>query len=472
MHTKHALWYRPVSRPSADEIDFPVIPCPHPRQMPRDVVGRDGCRLCCDCFCRASGSAGGAGGDAGSCFWYWLSRGSWTAGSRRGGNIADRGEGEAWPPCTAGSRRAGRIGDFSGGEPSPPWTAGSNRSASGGGARRGSEFERGVALPGGVGAARGSCGSGRPAISSPSTDDARSFERPFSLAPAPDDGLLCLSLSTDRAGLVLELVWLGCDECWLRWLYPEWLDDWDTEGEWYGLLMPNSSARLMLGAGPPPSRVCGRIRLFLGGGGREVSRILNEGPRARSLPPRDLGIEASSALRFVDELRIRSCCGLGPGAEGVRAGASSIMLGLGFGKVSERLLNMLMGCGTGGSRSSPPLPFCSCDGGPKPPYPFLRGILGGGIPPPPPFDDAVLGRRILSKGDSGRGSPPALLLLLRGSAFALFAVEGRRFISNGPGAILFIRVKRLGWPFCCGLVPRCADESATSKSPSGSPRPP
>ena len=236
--------------------------------------------------------------------------------------------------------------------------------------------------------------------------------------------------------------------------------------------MPNSSARLILGAGPPPSRVCGRIRLFLGGGGREVSRMLIDGPRTRSLPPLGLGMEASSALRLVDELRNRSCGGLGPGAEGVRAGASSIMLGLGFGNVSERLLSIPRGCGVGGSRSSPPLlSLCSCGGGPKPPYPFLRGTLGGGMPPPPPLDDAVPGRRALSKGDSGRASPAPLPLLLRGNAFAPLVAEGRRLISKGPGAILFIRVRRLCWPFCWGLVPKC-DGSATSKSPSRSPRPP
>lgn len=79
--------------------------------------------------------------------------------------------------------------------------------------------------------------------------------------------------------------------------------------------------------------------------------------------------------------------------------------------------------------------------------------------PPPLFDDAVLGLCAASKGDSGRLSPAPPPLLFRGTALVLFAVEGRLPISNGPGAMLFIRVSRLGGPFSSG-------------GPSGSPRPP
>lgn len=186
-----------------------------------------------------------------------------------------------------------------------------------------------------------------------------------------------------------------------------------------------------------PSRVGGRIKLFLGGGGRVVSLMLNDGRSERSV------VSMAPFSIFVDALRIRSC--RNPGADGVRAGSSSIGVGLGFGNVSDRLFILR----DGGSKSSSPL----C-GGPKPPYPFLRGIFGGARPALF-IDDAVLGLRASSPLESGRLDN------------VLKAAEGRRFISKGPGAILFILVKRLAACFG-GLVPNWESGS----SPSGSAIPP
>lgn len=166
--------------------------------------------------------------------------------------------------------------------------------------------------------------------------------------------------------------------------------------------------------------------------------MLNDGRGARA----PVLIDPFSTLVV---LRNRSC--RIPGAEGVRAGNSSIGLGVGFGNVSDRLLMAR----DGGSKSSPF--FC---GGPKPPYPFLRGIFGGARPVLP-TDEAVLGLRALSSLDSGR--------LDR----RLLPAEGRRFISNGPGAMLFILVKRA--PCFGGLVPYPESTSGPSGS-SSSPYPP
>lgn len=192
-----------------------------------------------------------------------------------------------------------------------------------------------------------------------------------------------------------------------------------------------------------PSRVGGRIKLFLGGGGRVVSLMLNDGRGRRSL------VGTGSFSIFVDALRILSC--RNPGAEGVLAGNSSIGLGLGFGNVSDRLFMLR----DGGSKSSPFL-----WGGPKPPYPFLRGILGGARPALF-IDEAVLGLRASSSLDSGRLD----LKLLLDNEFK--PAEGRRLISKGPGAILFILVKRVGACFG-GLVPNWESRSG----PSGSDIPP
>lgn len=115
----------------------------------------------------------------------------------------------------------------------------------------------------------------------------------------------------DRAGLVCVLDWLG----WplLKFEYP---DDAESEGVWYGLPMPNSAAR---STDPVLPEVLGRTMLFRGGGGREVSGPID-------------GLRVPSNALFC-----RSRSGRGPGADGVRNGASLAKLGLG--KVSERFTN-------------------------------------------------------------------------------------------------------------------------------------
>ena len=40
MQAKHSLWYRPVKRPSAEEMDLPLIALPHPLQLPFPLPGR------------------------------------------------------------------------------------------------------------------------------------------------------------------------------------------------------------------------------------------------------------------------------------------------------------------------------------------------------------------------------------------------------------------------------------------------
>ncbi len=150
-----------------------------------------------------------------------------------------------------------------------------------------------------------------------------------------------LDLLRDRAGLV-------CEEGWLGRLKVEALDDMESDGVWYGLPIPNSAARLMDGVALP-SRVRGRTRLILGGGGREVSGPM-EG--LRDLSP-FMGVrDRTMSLDALDGLR--SLSGRGPGADGVRNGISIVSLGLG--NVPARLLAPK----GGGSKSS------SLRGGPKP----------------------------------------------------------------------------------------------------------
>ena len=40
LQTKQCLWYRPVSLPSAEEIDFPLMGSLHPLQFPFEDAGR------------------------------------------------------------------------------------------------------------------------------------------------------------------------------------------------------------------------------------------------------------------------------------------------------------------------------------------------------------------------------------------------------------------------------------------------
>ena len=40
MHTKQALWYRPVRRPSAEEMDLPFMGSVQALQVPFPIVGR------------------------------------------------------------------------------------------------------------------------------------------------------------------------------------------------------------------------------------------------------------------------------------------------------------------------------------------------------------------------------------------------------------------------------------------------
>ena len=100
-------------------------------------------------------------------------------------------------------------------------------------------------------------------------------------------------------------------------------DDIDWLGVWYGLPMPNSAARLMDGVVLPSlPAVLGRTRLTRGGGGREVSRTV-DGRLDLDRSP-FLGIR--SGISF-DGLWNR--LGLGPGADGVRSGASTAAACLG-----------------------------------------------------------------------------------------------------------------------------------------------
>ena len=121
-HTKHALWYRPVSRPSADEIDFPVIGSLQYLQLPR---GRDGCRLC-EAGREEVRDAGREGGREGWRLWCDVDHGTgggergraaWMAGSSRRGDLGDGNGGDPCPAWIAGSLRPRYIGDLSGGDP-------------------------------------------------------------------------------------------------------------------------------------------------------------------------------------------------------------------------------------------------------------------------------------------------------------------------------------------------------------------
>ncbi len=116
-------------------------------------------------------------------------------------------------------------------------------------------------------------------------------------------------LPTSRGSSVSWPGWVGQEL-----LYPEALDDVDSEDEWYGLPTPNSAARLMAGTAGAPSLPTARgwTRLVRGGGGRDVSTLL--GLLDRSAP---IGRSYMSLEGFL----ARS--GRGPGAEGVRDGVSA-----------------------------------------------------------------------------------------------------------------------------------------------------
>lgn len=190
-----------------------------------------------------------------------------------------------------------------------------------------------------------------------------------------------------------------------------------------------------------------------GGGGREVSLIPYEGLCFRSL------VITGLSPFCVDGLLDLS--GRSPGADGVRIGPSTgESLSPAFrswsGKVSDRLPNA-RGCGLASSPS-----LC---GGPNPPYPFFRGILGNAILPllPEELEAAVPGRSIddPSRETSSLESALSSLLDVLGNAF--FLVERVRATSKGPGAMLFILVKRF---VACllGLVPYAASPSSDSDS--------
>lgn len=121
---------------------------------------------------------------------------------------------------------------------------------------------------------------------------------------------------------------------WLGWLKPEYPEDAESEGVWYGLPIPNSRAR----STEPVFSLAGRIRLFRGGGRLEVSGPM-DGFRAGPNP------EVCLVFR---SFRV-------PGADGVRIGGSATKDGLG--NVSERFRPP----SGGGSNSSSGL-----GGGPKP----------------------------------------------------------------------------------------------------------
>jgi hypothetical protein len=81
----------------------------------------------------------------------------------------------------------------------------------------------------------------------------------------------------DNGGLDRELVLLS-------WLYPEALEDCDSDGVWYGLPIPNSAARLRFagtgGASPSLESILGLIKLApRGGSGRLRSGPEMEGFR-------------------------------------------------------------------------------------------------------------------------------------------------------------------------------------------------
>ena len=101
----------------------------------------------------------------------------------------------------------------------------------------------------------------------------------------------------------------------------EALDDTDWDGVWYGFPMPNSAAKLMEGVALPSlPAVLGLTRLTRGGGGREVS-----GPIDGRL---DLSLVVGIRLGISFD-GLRSLSGLGPGADGVRSGASTAAACLG-----------------------------------------------------------------------------------------------------------------------------------------------
>ena len=91
----------------------------------------------------------------------------------------------------------------------------------------------------------------------------------------------------DRGGLEVELALLAL-------LEPDAFEDWDSEGVWYGLPIPNSAARLMFvgtgGATPSLPSILDPLKLGArGGGGLEVS-----GPENDDF--RDLGLDGDLLL--------------------------------------------------------------------------------------------------------------------------------------------------------------------------------
>ncbi len=162
--------------------------------------------------------------------------------------------------------------------------------------------------------------------------------------------------------------------------------------------------------------------LVLGGGGRDVS-----GPMDGLL---DLGVRGGipSAGDAVDGLR--SLSGRGPGADGVRSGASAASLCLG--KVPARL----MPPNGSGSKSS-----SRCSRGPKPPYPSFLGSLGGAMPPLPllRIDADVPGRSFRPLEEKSSSDEFTSAPALEGKAFL---DPPLLFVSKGPGASEFIRDMR------------------------------
>lgn len=174
MQTKHSLWYLPVSRPSAEETDLPVMGSLHPLQLPLFVVRR------------RTGFSPGLDG-------VWdrvgLRRGGGTRPSGIvgfGGGPIESGEGSRFPPCARAL--------FRGGEDEGP-----------------SLTRRSV------------------------IDD---WISTMGLSVFSEDALLhgARSGAAERGGLERELARL-------TWLEPEASEDCDSDGVWYGLLIPNSAAR-------------------------------------------------------------------------------------------------------------------------------------------------------------------------------------------------------------------------------------
>ena len=122
--TKHDLWYRPVKRPSALDIDLPLIGRPQALQSPRAEVGAGsrerereregfGCCCCCGGACCCGACCGGGACCAACCRFHggWNCTGVGSVGYASEGRLSPASEGRLSPACSSTSGDRAHPGD-------------------------------------------------------------------------------------------------------------------------------------------------------------------------------------------------------------------------------------------------------------------------------------------------------------------------------------------------------------------------